>query len=527
MARSFTLLKEEREFLLERLATYHIAETFTVTSVTDCVGDEILGPRDRQRYVVRQLLNQLRKDGRSVLLPREEQAAAARARQEREQRVSNAAAAIKNGAWKSDPNAIPQELAQFAQLFSNFEPFPTRSRPSQVKLDAVLSTQFPTKPILTKAPQVLADIPATDRAGGGDRREACLFHEHCGHQRLATMPFCPTHLDRVFALYNPSWFDEMDQLRIILSNSHVSKLRSILEQKVSGKPDDDDDPEPQVRKLKFRVEYHRDGPGASKLYYIDGPAPRLTTELLEQDENDEFVLAWLQLRELYRRNPALLLFYDFEFVPLPGTLLPIPLELGMVSGDQSIQFNQRIRYEEERSAIREQLEKLGHEIHEKSLANNWLDRDHVNEAGKTVDEMRVLMRSLIKPQHALLNWHSEMDKALLEYLYSPKSFPRATKDSRVLYDREDSRAPELPQEDPFLFMFIKRLYPRLPKHTLSMVYSVVCEEQMAGGYIRWHQGLGDALALREIVITLLKDTILNDWLDQQVAAGRFRGMGVV
>ena len=137
------------------------------------------------------------------------------------------------------------------------------------------------------------------------------------------------------------------------------------------------------------------------------------------------------------------------------------------------------------------------------------------------------MRSLIKLQHALINWHYRTDKDLIEYLYSSNPFSRVTKDSQVLRERKVGAVPELPDKEHLLSRLIQRLYPELPKNTLSMVYSVVCEEQMARDSIKFHQRLGDALALRELVIKLLTDTTLSNLLDQQVAAGRFRIMDVV
>ena len=137
MARSLTLRDDEREFHLRRLATHHLPKTFTLTSITDCVGHDIPGTAERQRFVNKQLLKRLRKDGHHTLWPGEERAAASEAKREREQRASDAFATIEASTWRSDLSTLPYELAEFASLYYSFEPFPTKSRPSQDELDVV------------------------------------------------------------------------------------------------------------------------------------------------------------------------------------------------------------------------------------------------------------------------------------------------------------------------------------------------------------------------------------------------------
>lgn len=272
----------------------------------------------------------------------------------------------------------------------------------------------------------------------------------------------------------------------------------------------------------FRFEFSG---SRDKIWFFDDEIPELTTELLEDGANDERCLAWYLFRELYKRDAALLLSFGLELVNLYDTLVPIPLEFGMVNGDGSISSTNASDRRKNRS--RSEHSQTGKEIRSVTRVGRvvglrstmWMRRERhrvncIQLCDASSHRSMHISTGVPLPTSCSLSSFTRLVSSCAA-LRQPRRYSTGSKMQRPGSNWRRNSCTSSPRGSFQRFLSISHL-----SCTLWFVTS-----EYADDHIKWHQALGDAVALRDIVITLLKNSKLNAWLDGQAKAGRFGNVG--
>ena len=136
---------------------------------------------------------------------------------------------------------------------------------------------------------------------------------------------------------------------------------------------------------------------------------------------------------------------------------------------------------------------------------------------RTWKELSALLRSHVTQQHIVLNWSSTVDADLIQQQrddvdLSPIRLATGLEECKEEATPFVRRQTSFP--GPWLFHFIKHLFPGAASHKLSNIWGMLHTRVRAPPPVyEWHVSRDDALALRDIVFPLLQDPELNAHLD--------------